>query len=319
MSVIVTMQELAKQTHNKNIMTICERLDKINHIIKDAHWEEANDVTSHVYSFRTAIAKGHWKLFNKGTPSSAGKSAQGRAYMGMHENRVKVDADLVGIAPDSNKFFANEVHAHTEGTSQFLAEAIFYGNHETNAAAFSGLAPQMDDLSMDNVYGMGGVAANAVTSIYGLEWGPKKCYMVYPKGTKHPMSISEKKEGIAYDADGNEYDVLRVTIKFRCALVIEDPRYVFRLPNIDPTKIGLETAGYFNENLMIKALNKSKNGGTGIKLYCNDDVQTLVDVRAKDKASFFSVKDVFGEDITHFKNRPFRRCESILSTEAVVA
>jgi len=319
MPVIVTMQDLSKQIHNKEIQAISERLDKINHIIKDAHWEEANDVTSHVFTFRTALAKGTWRLFNKGTPVTSGKTAQGRAYMGMYEDRVRVDKDLVNIAPNPDRFFSNEVYAHSEGASQFLAEAIIYGNHDINAAAFHGLAPQMDSLAMANVYGAGGVTSNAMTSLYGIEWGPGKVYMVYPKGAKHPMEISSKQEGIAYDDDGNEYDVVRVTIKFKCALVVEDPRYLFRVCNLDPTKMGVETAGYFNENLLIKALNKSKNGGTGIKLYGNEDLQTLVDVRAKDKASFFKPMDFGGEDITAFKRRPMRRCESILSTEAVVA
>lgn len=322
MSKIVTLQDMVKETHNGLQMEIADLMTQENEILQDAHWEESTDFDSHTFAIETYIPLGGWRHFNQGVPADAGKTAQGKAYMGEHENPIVVDTRLLKKAPDKEKFFNRRVARHSEGSSQFLAKNIFYGNHGTDPAAFTGIAPNLDSLSHAYVYGCGGTADGAMTSIYGLDWGPEKCYMAKPRGAKSPIEITDRQFDYKTDEFGNDYKVIRCEIIFSATFVVQDPKAAFRLCNLDPTKFAdaEATAGAFKENLLIQALNKSKSRGKTMKLYCNDDVLTMADIRIKDKANMtFTTQELFGVDVPGFKKRPLRFCEAILSTEGQVS
>ena len=315
---MTTLQDLAKETHNGDMIAVANNLVEENEILQDIHWEEANDITSHVFSFTVSVGMGGWRLLNRGVDESEGKEAQGRAFMGMHENPVEIDSRIMEVAPDGEKLWTNKINNRLEGTAQFLARNIFYGNHNAEPAAFHGIAPQMDDLSLPYVYGNGGSTVGQNTSLYGIEWGSGKVYMVHPRGTKVPFKLTNRIETYLIDENGKKYRGFRCEVLFNCGLVVEDPRCIFRIANIRPG-VDAGTAGAFNENLLIRALNKARNGGRKMKLYTNEDLHTDIEIRAKDISNVsYTSKELFGNDVPAFKNRPIRLVERITNSEDVV-
>ena len=68
-----------------------------------------------------------------------------------------------------------------------------------------------------------------------MVFGEKTCYGIFPEEGKPIIDIGKAKEDEVADDNGNEYQVLKQHLGWTGGIVVEDPRYVVRIANIDMT------------------------------------------------------------------------------------
>lgn len=306
-----------------NAAIIAEILNRVNPMLQDAPWEEANDIYSYTFTRRLSLPEGTWRDINQGVPTEAAHTKKVTEYIGMLETFSKADEALVDNHPSPERFRMSEASAFIEGMGQNIARTIFYGNEglAPTPKMFTGLAPRLNHISQDNVLDAGGTGTD-LTSLYIVQWGVDKTFMFHPKG--HPT------KGIVHDAlgkdrvqdpDGNEFMAYIDHFKIHCGLGVKDERSIFRIANID-SAAAKGTAGYFNEDLLIEALDSLPNNGAGAVIYAPRKVMTMATILMKDKGNVNFYADngngLSGSRVTYFLGVPFRKAEAISENETRV-
>ena len=313
----LTLVELAKRTHNKELLTIAEVLNEDNELFDDAVWVESNDLTSHVFTQRTSLPTGSWRTVNEGVVEEASSTNQKRETIGILEAFSKVDAFLVDNAPNPTQYRTDEDMSFVEGLGQNLVEKFFYGNEATDPEQITGLSvrPAYDALADANVWGAGG-GGDDTTSIWIVQWGPRKVHLVYPRGSQS-MGIKRTDLGkqIAYDSEYNPYMAYWSNFVANVGICIRDDRHVQRIVNIESTG----AANIFDEDLLIKALNHMPGRGAGAVVYMNETLLSQMDIRAKDKTNVnWQPGEAFGKPVTYFNGHPVKKVDQIVITETVI-
>jgi hypothetical protein len=317
----LTLVELANRRDPQgNTATIAEVLAEDNEILQDAVFQEANDVFSHTCTRRLSLPSGTWRQLNEGVANESSKTIKVTEGIGMLESYSEPDKVLVDAAPNPQQFRMDEGQAFIEGMSQTLAATMIYGNAQTDPTQFTGLAVRMNALApLANVIGSGGTGGDD-TSIYIVQWGLNKVFMIYPKG--HPtvgVEHSDKGQVTLQDGSGNNYEGYRDHFAMRAGLVVKDDRCIARLANITPTG----TSNIFDEDNLIKLLNRMPMRGRGASIYANETVLSQMEIALKDKANVNYTpargEGLAGEPMMYFRTCPVRKVDAILNTEATIA
>ena len=313
----LTLIELAKRTHNKELLTIAEVMNEDNEFLSDAVWVEANDLTSHVHTRRVSLPTGSWRRLNEGVDEESSATKQIRESIGLLEAFSKVDAFLVDNAPNPTAFRTAEDMSFVEGLSQNAVESAFYGNIATDPEEINGFAvrPAYDKLADANVWTCGGSGSD-VTSIYIVQWGANKVHFVYPRASKSfGISRVDLGKSVAYDSAYNPFMAYWSNFTFSMGLVIHDDRNVQRICNIEPTG----SSNIFDEDQLIKALNHMPGRGAGAMIYMNETMLSQMDIRVKDKSNVdWQPGEAFGAPVVMFKGHPVRKVDQIVNTETAL-
>lgn len=315
----LTLLELAKRSNNGNFLEIAEVLNEINEVLQDGIWVEANQVTSHIGTQRTHLPSGSWKQINVGIAKSASATKQVTEPVGVLEDYSIVDKRLVDLASDPMKFRSDEDIAHVEGMSQTIADGIIYGSIATTPEAFNGFATRYNLTSMANVYGAGGTGSDT-TSLYLIEWGPRKVHFLYPKGTTTIVSTKDLGIRPAYDSSTPSlpYEAYWTHFAIAGGIYVHDDRCVQRIANIETTG----TSSILSDDDIITAMNQMPNPSTiaGVKMYVNRTLKTQLEILAKDKSNVnYTSDNAFGAPITRFRGVPVRLCEAITDAETAIS
>ena len=313
-----SLAELAKRTHDGDHIEIVNTLAEDNPILQHAPWQEANNVFSHVYTKVLAMPSGSWRAINEGVALEAARTVQATETLAMLETRAEVDKVLIDNAPNPKAARMDEAMMFLEGMSQTLADCVFYGNNASEPKKFTGLAPRLNSASASNFWNAGGSGGDT-TSIYIVQWDPRKCFMVYPKGHKR-HGIEHSDLGVESVVDSGGTNKFRAYVDMFTAwmgLCIKDERCIARVGNIEVSG----SSNLFDEDYVIKALNEMPNMGKGAKIYCNSTMKSIMDIALKDKANvnFTTDNGLGGVDVLKFKGREVVVCDAIVNTETVVS
>lgn len=323
--------ELAKRSNNGQLLEIAEVMDKTNDLLKDAVFVEANDMTCHKGTVRTNLPAGTWRRFNGGVAATASQTEKVSESIGMLENYSELDVDEVKIAPNPQQFRQDEDTAFFEGMAQDIASAVFFGNQLENNEKFTGLYARYGGCvagtpvggasiisANANIISAGGSAANS--SIWIIQWGRKKVSMIYPRGGSANLithrDLGESTKSYTSGSSTLMLQVMRSHFQAKLGLFVHDTRCVKRICNV-PTG-GDETTKI--ENYIIKALNKMPYGGAGAVIYCNSDVQSLLEISALRRSNvLYYPVNWYGEQVLSFRGKPIRRCDAIGSAETTIS
>jgi hypothetical protein len=316
----MTLIELAKRHDPKGeTASIVESLTADNEIMNDIPYFEANDRTSHLMVRRISQPSGSWRQLNKGVAKEASKTQEVRETVGMLESYAEADKALVDMATNPDSFRNSENMAFLEGMSQTMATAIFYANVTTDPEKFDGFATRMPGLAAStNVIGQGGTGSD-LTSIYIINFAPKKAYGLYPKGHK-TVGVEHQDLGqhTSVDGSGLMHEVLRDWFGVKMGLAVEDDRCIARLANIESAG----ASNTFDEDNLITLLNRLPQSGRGAKLYVNDTIITQMEIKLKDKNNVYYTANkgegLAGEPMVKFRGLPIRKCDAIVNTEAAL-
>lgn len=314
----LTLLELANRMDpDGSTATIAEILNEENPALYDAPYLVANETFSNRTTQRIKLPSGAWRMLNSGVSTEASETKVITDALGMLESYSDVDKELVNAAPDKQQFRMDEAQAFLEGMGQTLAATMFYGNSATDPEKFTGLAPRLANTSDEMVISNGG-SGNDVTSIYCVQWGPTKAHMIYPKGSKVGIIHEDLGEVTLEDANGKYYQGFRDHFQVKAGLVVRDPKAIGRVANIETSG----SSNIFNEDNLITLLNKFRSQAKNVVIYVPECVLTQAQIALKDKGNVFwspgNGNGLSGEPIMYFNNRPVRKVDQILETEAAI-
>jgi len=316
----LTLLELAKRTDpDGDLAVIAEVLAEDNEILLDAPWLEANDTFGHKITRRTSLPTGSWRKLNAGVAAEMSRTQEVYETIGMLESYAEVDKDLADAAPNPKQFRNQEAQAFLEGLSQTLASTSIYGNTATTPEKFDGFATRMPSIAATtNVINEGGTGSD-LTSIFIVNWGPNKVFMVYPRGSKS-MGVKHTDLGEeTKSASSTLWQVYRDHFQVKCGIVVKDDRCIGRLANIESTG----TSNLFDEDNLITILNRMPSAGRGAVLYCNATVQSQMEINLKDKTNVNYTpgggEGLAGQPVVRFRGCPVRRVDQITITEAALS
>ncbi len=277
-----TLLNLARATVNKELVEIVEVLDEIQ-ILKDAYWLEANQLTGHIFTQRAVLPAGVWRELNEGIAAESSHLNQITEGIGLLEGHSKIDAELVKLYPNEGQFMLDEEHAFIEGLGQTFETAFFYGDLDSEPSAIRGLADRYNTPSTQgNVWDAGHTTDSACSSIFMIQWGPRKVALCYPRNSK-TMGVERDYLGIVPVVSGTA-TVSQLVAHFtkyvmKAGIVVHDNRCVQRIGSIAASG----TASIFDPDLVIKAKNQMLRGGEGAILYCSKAIKAQIMINAKDK------------------------------------
>ena len=315
----LTLIELAKRRDpDYSMAVIAEVLNRDNPIIQDAPFMEANQATSHKMTRRLSLPSGTWRRLNQGVAATASQTITVVEPIGMLEAYSTPDKALVDMSPDPKAFRMSEAVAFIEGMGQTMASTVFYGNNGTDPEQFDGLAPRMGSIDADGLVIDEGGTGSDVTSIYVVQWGWDKVFMIYPKG--HPDAGVQHRdlgEDTVNDADGNPYQAYRDHFQFYTGLAVKDSRCIARLANIESSG----STNTFDEDNLITLLNRMPMSGAGATIYVNATIKTQMEIKLKDKANvnFTTDNGLGGVPMLRFRGLPVKKCDAILNTETAIS
>ena len=330
-----SLKDLYTQQDGKgNIQSaIIELFVQSNPMLEDAVVVECNDGSNHKTTVRNGLPEPEFVKFYQGVPSTKGEYTQVQDGTAMLEAISKIDKRLLRIAKNESQFRLNEANAHIQGMNNKAQENIIYGNKGKNAAAFDGLATRYNKLSKDplndkdtighQILNAGGTGTSN-TSIWFVGWGENGVHLIYPQGTKGGLEHNKIGEEPGYDANGNEFRVIKDHFTWNLGLSLRNFKTCGRIANIDVTKLGTADAPDLIE-YMVKMYHRvkkhAKMSGSKMVIYVNETIETYLHLQAMNKENVrLSIKEVAGEPVLTFLGVPVKCCDAILDTEqALVA
>ena len=331
----------ARMTHNNEIIDVAEVLNETNDIIADAIVQRANDITSHVVSRRTALPAVNWVKVGNGWNATTGTLNQVREEMGMLKARYLCPEDVMRLQPNPAKYRMQQERAYIESMGQELANTLV-GNFASGSLSpgstppeeFAGFQYRYNTLSTADssyVISNGNTASTPTdnTSIWFVQWGPDKVYLIHPRNTDGG-GLKKKDEGRVYTSGDNSTASTSAAnpnptnslwayvteFSWDVGLCIADTRCVKRLCNIDSVRT--ETNSLDEDNI-IQIRNNFKSNDT-IYMYCNETIFTQLQILAKDKTNVhWTENNPFGKPQLYFLDMPVRRCDAITNTEGAIS
>ncbi len=325
----------AKMTHNNEIINVAEVLNETNDIVADAIVQRGNDITSHVISRRTALPAVNWVKAGNGWNATTGLLNQVREQMGMLKARYLCPEDIMRLQPDPAKYRMQQERAYIESMGQELANTLV-GNFSAGAVSpitappeeFAGFQYRYKTLSTADsnyVISNGNDSGNDNTSIWFVQWGAGKTYLIHPRNTDGG-GLKKMDKGLQYtlgdNASGtaaqrnNQLWAYITEFAWDVGLCVEDTRTVKRLANIDSVATETNT---LNEDFIIQIRNNFKSNDT-IYMYVNETVFTQLQILAKDKTNVhWTENNPFGKPQLYFLDMPVRRCDAITNVEGIIS
>lgn len=321
-----TLLDVAKRLDpNGQVDTIVELLSQTNEIIEDAVWLEGNLPTGHRTTVRTGLPTPTWRKLYGGVQPTKSTTAQVTENCGMLEAYAEVDKALADLNGNTAAFRLSEERAHIEGMNQEFTSTLFYGNEATEPEAFTGFAPRFNDQSAANG---DNIITDAATpdstdnsSLWLVVWGPNTAHMIYPKGSKAGLQITDKGQVTIENVDGNggRMEAYRTHYRWDCGLSVRDWRYVVRVNFDQEDLIASAASGPNLIDLMTQAIELIPSLGMGRPaFYMNRRCRSILRRQIVNKvaSSSLTMDEVAGKKVVSFDGIPVRRVDALTNTES---
>ncbi len=332
----LTLLEMARRTDPKgNTLTIAEILNETNEVFQDIPWMEANGTVIHRVNRRTSLPTGTWRQINEGVATEASTTITINETLGLLESYSETDKWIIDNAPVPEEARMQEASAFLEGMGQTFVKTLFnralavnYGSTGVVPERFNGFPVRLNTLQAASVKNRnvidGKGTGNDTTSVWAIQWGLSKVFMVYPKGSVS-VGISHEDKGqvtasraTSSAPQTSQLEVYRDWFRLNAGLVVRDTRCYARYANIETTG----STNIFDEDILIELLNNMPMAGAGAKIYVNKTIKTQMEIALKDKANVYyshgSGEGLAGVPILYFRGSPVRVVEQILDTETAI-
>jgi len=320
---LITLLDLAQETKNGQFIDRAQILTNKLPIFKDAHWEESLAEAAHTFGRDAALAHGDFRDINDGIDSTAGKADQVVEPIALYQDRGAIDEELVRLAhPNELRFRERKDNEHVRGGANWLGDKFLYGNRATNVNGVDGFQVRYNSLTVApvnssiNVLTCGSAAANAVTSIYIIGWGPGKAFLIYPKGgVEKFLRAQDEGRHLVTGANSKQLWAYITEFYFRWGIGVFDEEYVQRLANI-----GTTGANPVDIQKLVQLANNMPDTENAV-VYCNKLVYSQLENAAMVAGNAHILNWVKIDDkayVLYFKGMPVRKWDSIKNTEAVI-
>lgn len=321
---------MAAKDPDGKLSVVTDIITKSNPIMQDIVWQEGLLEEGDRVTLRTKLGNPQWKRYNEYASASTSKVTQVDEVCGHIEDWSQIDADLARKAGDLNTYLMRESKAKIAAMGQAVVETMLYGNISTDPATFQGFLPRLGALNEEYMSGepvvidAGGRTASSNASILLVGWGTDTVHGIYPKYSKAGLDFQNK--GLVTDTQNGKFlDVYRSKFSWEAGLAVRDYRYIVRIANIDVASLatigGSDDASAQLYLKFIDAISAIPNPDM-VKLcaYGPRKVWAALSKKAaltgnRDNTQSITqvgmVSDIMGV--------PFRRLDSMLTAEAVIA
>lgn len=329
---------VTRMTNNNETLDVAEVLNETNEVIEDAVIQPSTDMTSHVFSRRTALPAVTWVKMGNGWNASTGTLNQVREELGQLKARFLAPQDIMDIQANPAKYRMQQERPFIESMGQELSNTLF-GNVAAGALSptvtppeeFAGFQYRYSSLGTADtnyVINNGNTTGSDNTSIWFVQWGAGKTYLISPRNAAGGLTKVDK--GLVLVSGDNAVASTTATspnptnqlwayiteFGWRVGLAIEDTRTTKRLANIDSVSGSTNT---LDVDKIIQIQNNFKSRDM-VSMYMNETIFTQLDILSKDKTNvFWSENNPFGRPQLFFRNSPIRRCDSITNDEGILA
>lgn len=321
---------------------IAEMMSQSIVVFDDMPMRAASEFWGHDFSFRTSIPSGAWRQANQGVGFMKSTTGKSRVGLGVLEAWSQIDElEMVGM-DDPAEFRENEDVAFMEGMGQNVEATFWYGNTAQTPGEFMGMAPFYNTIANAqngaNVIDGGGVASSNA-SIWGVGWGERTIYGLYPRGSKAGLTSEDRGNTVpGYDSVGNPFKAYTMVFQHMIGLCPADWRYAFRIANLDVTTAGLAGASppdlfqlLSKAVMLFPHMGKNTSGITktdaprdpapGIRpvIYCDRTLRYWLDVQGiRNRNVLLTVNDAAGKPQDIFRGIKIAISDQLLNTEARV-
>lgn len=326
---VLTLTDWAKRNDpDGNVADIIEILDQNNAVVQDTLWQQGNLTTGHRTTIRTGMPTIVWRLLNQAVTPSKSTTAQIDEMCGMMAAYSEVDIELAKLNGHSAAFRLSEARAFIEAMAQEYAQTLFYGNTGTTPEEFLGLSTRYSSTTAGNGQNVilgGGVGADN-SSIWLIGWGGNTVHGIFPSGSQAGIEHMDKGQQTVTGTTGIGGTRLEAFVDYwtwKVGLVVKDWRYAVRAPNIDISNLIAKSSAADLFDLMIKMTHRLPSlDNCSPAFYMNVDCFQMLDIQARDDVQTggqLSYQVVDGKRVTMFRGIPVRRCDQLLTNEALVS
>jgi hypothetical protein len=327
---LFTFADLAKRMdpNMQDIANVVEVLNNQNDILKFLPWMEGNLPTGHRTTIRAGKPTVGTRRINQGVTPSKSVTKQIDEGTMLVEGWAEVDVELLRLGGNEAALRASEDVATLEAMNDYFSTNFFYGNPAINIDRFLGLTPRYNSLSGEYASRIidGGGTSTDNTSIWLVGLGERGLHGIYPKGTM--SGIERIDRGLMTIQDnGTRRDVKATKHVWHCGLGVKDYRHLIRIANIDVSSLATFGSGSDTSarllRFMIQAMNKipGNPNGYGLKyaFMMNETGKTWCDIMTNEKSNgAFTLKEIHGQEFTHFRGIPIIKCDAITDAESRV-
>lgn len=327
-------------------MYIAEMLSQSTALVEDMPLKEGTEIFGHEFSYRTSLPAGNFRQLNQGVGYSKSTTGKARLGMGSLEGYSQIDRMLAEANPSGIEAFrTTEDVAFIEGMGQTWEQTLWYGNTNTNPAAFLGMSLFYNTLTQAtaqnavNVINGGGVGSSNA-SLWLIAWGERTVYGTYPRNSKAGLVSEDKADTVpAYDNVGNRYEAYTTYFRQQGNIVPEDWRNAVRIANLDTTSAGLAGASAPDLFLLLSqavmlppALGKGVSGimktdsptdptpSVRPVIYANRTIRFWMDAQGmRDRNVLLTINDAAGRPQDVFRGVPVKISDRLLITESAVS
>ena len=313
-------------------------------------WDEAtviptNKDNTHFHKVRTGLPKGQWTQLYQGITPSKGDYAAVEEGCGRYEalNEVDVRFEDELSAEAFSKYRYQEAKGMTEGITQDVSNAFFYGNLNTDPLKFMGLSERYNTKTLANsataqaVYDAEGAGTDN-RSIWLICWDEEATSLIYPRNSMAGLQRRDGGRQTIQVGDNARMEVYQEWWKWYLGLSVADWRCNARICNIDLSDLKGGTGSfafaaaatmpeYFEKilflfDLMDRATTNLPKGAKTKRCvwYMSSEVAYGIARMAKrvPVAGTFEVKDINGVMVNVYNGYPIRICDALAVDEARV-
>ena len=316
--------QLALGLNDPSAIKLANTLSQKIDLMKDAHFEVANEGLSHIGERVLALPQGSVAGFNQFIPATTADTAYVREGIMQLRDYSRYDVNLLRKLGLKERQKHDQLHIVS--LIQFMAEKLTYGNKANGFDEVDGLITRYNiPGACDGIYQVDGVAQLGLptgagySSMVLVDWGPEKAYITYPGDTTLGVMTEDKGNVLMQNTSNgiitmNSEYVTELRAEF--GLFIHDPRSVARIASI---AIG---GGYVSasfqaiERQIMQTVEVA--GMENPVLYCGRTLKSWFRMRANEKSNVFytDTKNPWAQPILAFGDIPIRLNDRMLDTEA---
>jgi len=333
-----TIAQVAKESiaGNKFMQKCVELFEQTNDLAEDLPFCECNEGQVHTHLMDADVPQGTWRRVNEGIKAVSASTIQVSDTVALLENRSESDKIVAKRSGDVAMYRHRQDRRIVSGLNQQLASCLFYGDPKTDPKKFYGLSPRYDvlgqpankpsaqDFGMRHILNAGGSTASSQTSIWLLGMGVDVgVFGIYPSTAPNAgIEAQDLGEIDLRDANGAVFRGYATHYSVQQGLAIADWRYVVRIANVEFTAAMDEASINTICDIMIEATNALPDlKAVRPVFYCNRQGHTRLQQMAIRKSNMsLGFGDIYGvKNQLSISGIPIKRCDALISTEAVVA
>lgn len=341
---VPTLAQMARLTGANGEVSarVIELMFQINDFLPYLYWQEANQGTTELVQQRIGLPAVYYRGINQGIPSSTSEYAALTETSAMAQGISTADSKMLQInAARKNWAFLDKL-GFVEALVEQFCKTFFYGDTTLTANAYMGLTPRYSALTgfanSVNVINGGG-NANANSSMWLINSGPRSTYGFFPRGTAAGVQYKMKPEDTVTITAGIGQGIMiadRTVYEWDAGLALADWRWNSRIANIDSNNLKTQSGAANLMELMVDAMytipslalpsSSTGNSLTSVAMtgrtvwVCNRRVRAALHKQAIARANNqIGIDEIDGKKVLHFAGIPITNCDQLLANEANVS